>query len=178
MRVAKNAFVWLAIGAVLLHLAAFVSIAAPSVERNGDVRSDTWVDGFDSALQIAGFAARASVLVVNGIFLISLLICLSARMGGAAGLARGCVWALAALAMVTPWVNPAGAAGFTSALYGTADLYRATGAEAGVGWIDVIRFGVCPLAVIAALVASQWSYRSAHRRMTLAPPARLPIHEV
>jgi len=178
LRVAKNAFVWLAIAAVLLHLVAFGAVMAAADSEGGQGAFGAWSDRFDQALSIAGFVARASVLVINGIFLISLLVCLSAKMGGAAGLARGCVWALVALALVTPWINAGDSAGFTSALYGTADLYRATGADAALGWMGAVRFGLCPILVIAMLLASQWSYRAAHHRMSLAPPARLPIHEV
>lgn len=178
LRVAKNAFVWLAIAAIGLHLFAFAAVMASSGSDDAGSGFGPWSDRFDQALAIAGFTARASVLVVNGIFLISLLVCLSAKMGGAAGLARGSVWSLVALAMVTPWINAGDSVGFTSALYGTADLYRATGADAALGFMGGVRFGLCPLLVIAMLLASQWSYRAAHRRMTLAPPTRLPIHEV
>lgn len=175
LRIAKNAFLWLAVASVILHLIAFGVVFA----RSDNVDSvGPWSDRFDQSLAVAGFVARAGVLVINGIFLISLLVCLSARMGGAAALARGSVFALAALAMVTPWVNASDSPGFTSALYGTANLYRFGATDTGLGFIGVVRFAICPLIVILLLLGAQWSYRKAYRKMTLAPPARLPIHEV
>lgn len=175
LRVAKNAFLWLATAAIGVHLAAFVIVV---MRTDGAEGLGRWADRFDQTLSIAGFVARASVLVINGIFLISLLVCLSARMGGAAALARGSVFALAALAMVTPWISPSDSPGFTSALYGSADIYRAGRADAALGGIGMVRFGLCPVVVVVLMLLSQWSYRRAYRKMAIAPPTRLPIHEV
>lgn len=175
LRVAKNAFLWLATAAVLLHLAAFVFVFS----RGEDFDTfGPWPDRIDQSLAIAGFVARAGVLVINGIFLISLLVCLSARMGGAAAMARGSVFALASLAMVTPWINASDSPALTSALSGGSAIYRYIAGDATLGFIGVVRFIVCPAIVVALLLGAQWSYRRAYRKMTLAPPARLPIHEV
>jgi len=174
-RIAKNAFLWLAAGAIGVHLVAFVVVL---VRSDGAEGLGPWADRFEQTLAVAGFVARASVLVINGIFLISLLVCLSARMGGAAALARGSVFALVALAMVTPWISPSDSPGFTSALYGSADIYRAGRADAAIGGIGFIRFGLCPILVVVMMLLSQWSYRRAYRKMVIAPPTRLPIHEV
>lgn len=175
LRVAKNAFIWLAAAAVILHLVAFILVFAA---RDNIDTMGPWPDRLDQSLAVAGFVARASVLVINGIFLISLLVCLSARMGGAAALARGSVFALAALAMVTPWINASDSPAFTTALSGGAAIYRVIAGDVGLGMIGIIRFIVCPAVVVGLLLGGQWCYRRAYRRMTLSPPARLPIHEV
>ena len=175
LRAAKNAFLWLAIAAIGLHLVAFAVVFSTSDDADG---VGSWSDRFDQSLTMAGFVARAGVFVVNGIFVMSLLVCLSARMGGAAALARSAVSALAALAMVTPWINASESASFTTALYGSTDIYRAVGGDSALGFIGFVRFGVCPVIVILLMLFAQWNYRLAYRKMTLSPAGRLPIHEV
>lgn len=175
LRVAKNAFLWLAVAAIALHLVAFAVVFSASDDA---ASIGSWSDRFDQPLTMAGFVARAGVFVVNGIFVISLLVCLSARMGGAAALARGTVSAMAALAMVLPWINANDTLNMTTALYGSADVYRVVGGDAALGAIGFIRFAVCPIIVILLMFLAQWNYRLAYRKMTLSPAARLPIHEV
>jgi len=180
LRVAKNTFLWLAVAAILFHVTAwlFAQSASASISdtaATGEVRH--WAARLESSLAVAGFVARASVLIVTGVWIVSLLVSLSGRLGGAAGLARACVWSLGALALVTPWVhvNAQQTAALGSALYGYDQVDQAV--DVG-GILGIVRFVLCPLLVVACLLVGQIHFRRAYRKITLAPPPRLPIHEV
>jgi len=172
LRHAKNVFFWLAIVAVGLHVVLWFTL------RGGDSThaARQWDLTVEWALAMAGFVGRVSVLIVAGVFTLALLISLTARLGGAASLAKACIWSLAALAMLVPWVRitPDDVAGVSSAFYEFEELNRGTGDT----FFAFVRFCLCPLLVAAFLVAAQYCYRSAHRKMTLHPAAKLPIHEV
>ncbi|MCG8408766.1 MAG: hypothetical protein MI923_26470 [Phycisphaerales bacterium] len=177
-RVAKNAFFWLAFIAVVLHLASWLvvqygdkaefssasSLVSDQAGMEGDA-AQRWVERMESSLVVAGFVAFAAVLVVLGAFVMSMLISLSARLGGAASLAKACVWSLAALALVMPWIriDPTELDEFHSTVESV---------------LSVVRFALCPLLVIVFLLFGQIHFRRAHRRITIAPAAKLPIHEV
>lgn len=183
LRFAKNAFLWLAVVAVLFHLAAWLIMRGSAAQGADAVASGVHhvsTGRFESSLAVAGFVARASVLIVVGILIMSLLISLSGRLGGAAGLAKACVWSLAALALLTPWVRVQAeqAAGLGSALYGYDQLDRAVADGSAGGALGVVRFGLCPLLVVVCLVLGQIHFRKAYRKMTIAPTPKLPIHEV
>ncbi len=183
LRFAKNAFLWLAAAAILFHIGAWLSMRGGAAQG-----ADALVSGvrhastgrFESSLAVAGFVARASVLIVAGVLIVSLLVSLSGRLGGAAGLARACVWSLAALALVTPWVRvqTEQAADLGSALYGYDQLDRAVADGSAGGVLAVVRFGLCPVLVVVCLVLGQIHFRKAYRKMTIAPTPKLPIHEV
>ena len=188
LRMAKNAFFWLAIVAIALHLLAWYG-SKPSPPRGPIVSAASVDDGaapeddiatrfarvIESRLTLVGFVGRASVLVCAGAYIICLLVSLVGRIGGTVGFAKACVWSLAALAMVTPWVSadvrqlPA----FRSAFFGEEDLYTT-----GDGVVAFIRFVLCPLLVAAFLVLAQLQFRSSYRRVSVPASTRLPIHEV
>jgi hypothetical protein len=183
LRFAKNAFLWLAVAAVLFHLGAWWSLRGQAMEEGDAVSSavrHVSTGRFESSLAVAGFVARASVLIVAGVLIVSLLVSLSGRLGGAAGLARACVWFLAALALVTPWVRVQTevAAGLGSALYGFDELDRSVADGSAGGILAILRFGLCPVLVVVCLVLGQIHFRRAYRSMTITPPPKLPIHEV
>lgn len=183
LRIAKNAFLWLAAVAILFHLAAWLIMrggAAQGADAAASGVHHVSTGRFESSLAVAGFVARASVLIVVGILIMSLLVSLSARLGGAAGLARACVWSLAALALVTPWVRvqTEQAADLGSALYGYDQLDRAVADGSAGGALAIVRFGLCPLLVVVCLALGQIHFRKAYRKMTIAPAPKLPIHEV
>ncbi len=181
LRTAKNAFLVMAAAAVVLHLVSWLSVqfgteatsdreyaAFDDVDAFGEEAPSggpRWVDRMGTALVVAGFAGFAAVLVLLGIFVISLLVSLSAGLGGAAPLARATVWSLAAMALVMPWVRvlPAQIEGMRSVFAGT---------------LSVVRFGLCPVLVLACLVLAQHQFRRAYRRISSVPTARLPIMEV
>ena len=181
LRTAKNAFLVLAAAAVLLHLVSWLVVqfgteSGPEGEYAAFEEYDAydaedwsggsrWVERMGSALVVAGFAGFASVLVLLGIFVIALLVSLSAGLGGAASLAKSAVWSLAAMALVMPWVRilPAEIEGMRSVFAGA---------------LSVVRFGLCPVLALACLCLAQLRFRSAYRRMTSVPAARLPITEV
>ncbi len=181
LRTAKNAFLVLAAAAVLLHLASWLVVQFGTQATAGEEYSEfddfdaygeddlsgggRWTNRMGSALVVAGFAGFASVLVLLGIFVVSLLVSLSSGLGGAAPLARAAVWSLAAMALVMPWVRivPAEIEGMRSVFTGT---------------LSVIRFGLCPVLALACLFLAQHQFRSAYLRITSVPAARLPILEV
>ena len=196
---AKDVFFWLALLAVALHVMCWIVVgytdtlaplapttlspdsggrgsAMPTEEQLSSARR--WQAAVRAALALGGFVGRASTLVMAGILTIALLVSLSARLGGAADLARACVWSLVALAMLVPWLRaPDEVAGISSALGGMDDLTRAS-TTGGGGLLSAVRFLLCPLLVGAFLVLAQINYRHAHRRITAAPGTRLPIREV
>ncbi len=202
LRHAKNLFLALALAAVACHLFAWIvftytdrlrpldpitlqsdpsqtaSPPWPSDQQLSDAQR--WKTAIDSALNLAGFVGRGAVLILAGLFLILLLICLNARLGGASRLAACCVWTLTALAVVVPWVRtPADAVSHAaSAFYTFRDLDDSFGRGQERGFIPLVRFGLCPLFVAACLVAAQISFREAYNRILKVPTARLPIHEV
>lgn len=174
---AKTAFYWLAIIAVALHLLMWI------IARNADAATAgmQWSLSMEWALAIAGFIGRASVFGVTAVFVMSLLLSLTTRLGGAAPLARACVWSLLALALLVPWVriSPQDFGGVSSAFFGEEEL-QARGA--GIGGADsffaFVRFIVCPLLVAVFLSIAQNHFRLAFRKMTDLPAAKLPIREV
>lgn len=177
LRHAKNVFLWLAFVAVAVHLVLYA--VARRLESSDPV--SRWQPRMEGLLAAAGFVGRASVFVVSGILLISLLICLIARLGGAAALARACVWSLAASALLVPWVR----VGFqempdvSSAFYGVDELTRRpVDGDATTSFFAFLRFALCPVLVAAALGLSQRWFAAAYRKMTALPAAKLPIREV
>lgn len=203
LRHAKNLFFWLALVAVALHVASWVIVRhtdtldplRPITLHNDDghaaarpVFTDTqrnaagrWKLALRSALTLGGFVGRASALVLTGVFVVSLLVSLPAGRGGTADLAKACVWSLAALAMLVPWLRaPEDVAGVASAFYGWEDLSRTTLPEAAAtgGALSVFRFLICPILVAVCLLVAQRRSRSAYARITTVPGAKLPIHEV
>lgn len=202
LRHAKNIFFWLAVVAIALHVVSWAIVcctdtldplgpitrgggdpvygaeASPGVDRHDAARQ--WERTLESALALGGFVGRVSVLVLNGVFLIGLLISLSGGLGGAAALAKACVWSLVALAMLVPWLRaPESVALMASALYGLDELTRST---VGIGApntpMAVVRFLICPVLVAAFLLAAQAGFRKAYGQITAVPGSKLPIHEV
>lgn len=187
LRTAKNAFFWLAVVAILLHLFAWLGsnpagAAATAPAADSAVTDASAPDAarvyarvLESRLTLVGFVGRASVLICAGAYIICLLISLVGRIGGTVGLAKACVWSLAALAMVTPWVGAEAhqIAAFRSAFFDGDELYSFAD-----GLISFIRFVLCPLLVIFCLFLAQWQFRTAYRKVTRPGGGRLPIHEV
>ncbi|MFH1417754.1 MAG: hypothetical protein ABII12_05635 [Planctomycetota bacterium] len=178
LRHAKNVFIWLALVAVVLHVLSWIMLrqaSSPQAARDWELTAE-WM------LAMAGFVARASVLVVTGVFVLALLVSLSAKLGGAAGLAKTCVWSLAALAMLVPWVRLSSedVVNISSAVYGVDEL-SAHGPGAGGGadaFFSFVRFGICPILVAVCLGAAQYCFRSVYRRIAMPSATRLPIREV
>ena len=201
LRIAKNAFLWLAAVAIALHICAWWivkgdGVRAESAWQQGDAQplsvstdrpaadrdAHRWNARLESALIVAGFVGRSSVLVIAGLFIISLLVSLSAKLGGAAALAKACVWALAALALVTPWVrvDSERMIGLRSGLYGIDELHVMPTMSGSFmdELVSVVRFVLCPLLVALFLVLGQLQFRKAYRKIILAPKTKLPIREV
>lgn len=202
LRISKNAFLWLALAAIAFHLVTWATVkfandrAAPMRGAPDEVQNDPnriegsfsmlsetqrWSRGQEMALAIAGFVARASLLVLTGIFVLALLVSLNGRLGGAAGLAKACVWTLAALAMVTPWVHVdlGPSLGSHGLFFGMNELTirtRESGTMQQV--LAIIRFVMSPLAVAMLLILAQLNFRKANERMSAPAMAKLPIHEV
>ncbi len=195
LRYAKNAFFSLALAAILLHIVAWIVVAhtdtlgpllpsalsadsaavAPTEAQITSARR--WELALQSSLTLGGFVGRASALVLCGVYVLTLLISLAARLGGAGHLARACVWSLAAVAVLVPWLHaPQEALTAYSAFYGLEELSRSA-AESG-GFLAVVRFLLCPLLVAVFLVAAQIRFRHGYVQITAAPGARLSIHEV
>ncbi len=178
LRHAKNVFLWLAFVAVALHVVSWLMLRqadSPQGTRDWELTAE-WM------LAMAGFVARCSVLVVTGVFVMALLVSLSAKLGGAAGLAKAGVWSLAALAMLVPWVRLSSedVINISSAIYGVDEL-SAHGPGGGSGadaFFSVVRFGICPILVVVCLGAAQYCYRNVYRRIAKPLAARLPIREV
>lgn len=203
LRRARSVFFWLAVVAVGFHIGAWIIIGytdvlsplAPAVLLAGsDFRDDLapptegqlvearrWEHAVRSALSLGGFVSRVSVLVLTGLFTIALLVCLTARIGGAADLTGACVWSLVALAMLVPWLQaPGQAIGVASALGTLNELNSVVDPPAGNtgGFLPFVRFVICPVLVMVCLVLAQLCFRAALRRISVAPGAKLPIHEV
>lgn len=199
MRHAKNAFFWLALVAVALHVGSWVVVqytdaleplrlvmtpapgpAGTAMPTEAErATAERWNLVLGTGLALGGFVGRASVLVLTGILLISLLVSLSARLGGAAHLAQACVWSLAALAMLVPWLRaPDEVATLSSAFYAVEDLNRAVLGGATEGALAFVKFLVCPILVAVFLLLAQYRFRSAHGQIVSVPGAKLPIHEV
>lgn len=200
-RICKNAFFWLTLAAVAFHLTAWMLVrsndtpsAVVPTENNvtdtatGETSpspwtqtgSRRWTSRLESPLSIAGFIGRSALLVMTGINIIALLISLSARLGGAAGLSKACVLSLAALALVTPWVHVdlSPSFGSTGLFYGTDELSRPAATSTLETFLSILRFGLCPILVAILAVLSELNFRSAYRKMTEGTTAKLSIHEV
>jgi len=193
LRYAKNAFFSLALVAILLHVAAWIVVAhtdtlgpllpsaasgmsaAPTDAQIGSARR--WESVLQSSLTLGGFVGRASVLALCGVYVLALLISLSARLGGAAHLTRAFVWSLAALAMLVPWLHaPQEALTTYTAFYGMEELSRSAAADGG--FLTVVRFLFCPLLVALFLVIAQVRFRNAFTQITAAPGAKLSLREL
>ncbi|MFQ5412336.1 MAG: hypothetical protein ACE5EC_08550 [Phycisphaerae bacterium] len=195
LRLSRNAFYALAVLAVVLHLGCWFlartahppppsrsaapwqdHTTSPGEAISRTARStdgmDRWTGRMESALKAAGFIGRASALVIAGVYIIALLVSLSGRLGASSSLAKACVWSLAALALVTPWV----AAGSNqpdssnSAFYGADELMDSS--------VSIVRYVLCPLLVVVFLTLAQFEFRAAYRKISMLPSTRLPIHEV
>jgi len=197
LRYAKNAFVWVAFLAILAHIVSWFvffqtdwlkaaepgyrfSAEAPPTADGAHVAALRWENRIRSALMLSGFAGRVAVLVIAMILVVALLVALSAGVRGAASLARACVWSLVALAMLVPWVRmfEGHAAGSMSAFYDWQALTTAGGPGSGSSFLDVVRFLLCPVLVAVALLWAQHGFRQAYAKITAAPAAKLPIHEL
>ena len=200
MRHAKNAVFWLALVAVVLHIVSWIIVRhTDTLDPRGPVTlhedagsgpqsmpteaqlrtAERWYAALGSALALGGFLGRAASLVLAGICLISLLACLTARLGGAANLAKACVWSLGAVALAMPWLRaPEEAAAVASAFYGLDELSGAASQRLAGGLLSVIRFLICPVLLAGCLCIAQIRFRGAVAQMTASPSAKLPIHEV
>ena len=218
LRHAKSAAFWLATIAILAHIAAWylvryttvletgqVSSAATTTEPTGVTgetaadagdKARAWELRLDAALGVAGFLGRAAAIVVLGLFVLSLLVSLSARLGGAAGMARASVWSLLAVALLVPWdrLTPDDVNGVPAAFYNLSDLTHGSHDVAAIstpeGRITVdksdkvavirdgLRYAGYPLLVLFVLIAAQTNFSAGYRRIVTAPMARLPMREV
>jgi hypothetical protein len=200
LRHAKNVFLCLAWIAVALHVFSWITAAytdtleplrtsavvpygsesAGASEREFAIARQ-WESVLQSILTLGGFVGRSATLVLCGIFVMALLVSLSSGLGGAAGLAKACVWALVALALLVPWLRaPADLLGVTNAFYSYEELTRdaalARGAAGGV--LAFVRYVLCPPLVGVFLLLAQLSFRRAHARITAGFTTKLPLHEV
>ncbi|HVP11973.1 MAG TPA: hypothetical protein VMV94_12400 [Phycisphaerae bacterium] len=176
LRHAKNAFLWLSVVAVVFHVFLWIIFR----RLNSGEGASQFEQSIEWMLAIAGFVARASTLVVAGVFIVILLLSLSARLGGAAGLAKACVWSLAALAMLVPWarISSEDVASIPSAIYGADELAKRGGGDGADAFFTFVRFFLCPILVALFLGIAQHRFRSAYRRITMASSTKLPIREL
>lgn len=215
LRYAKNVFLCLAILSVLSHLGSWYLVrhsskldalritvidasslgdgAAATVPTEEEtITASRWRKGAESALTLAGFVGRVSLVMVVGLYGLCLLVSLSARLGGSAGMARACVWSMLAMAMLVPWerLTPDESAGVPAAFYLLDELERAApdtealaelgedGGPTSSNWMDTVRYCIYPGLLGVVLVLGQLSFRSGHRKLTTSPSARLPMREV
>jgi len=199
LRYAKNVVLCLAWIAVALHIFSWITVAytdtldplrAATVlpygsENSGPSERDfaiarQWERVLQSSLTLGGFVGRCSALVLAGVFIVALLVGLSAALGGAADLTRACVWSLVALAMLVPWLRaPEDMIGVATAFHGFDDLTRAAAIDrsAAGGALSFVRYVLSPLLVALCLILAQLSFRRAYRRITAVPSA-MPLDEV
>ncbi len=209
LRHAKNVFFWLAMISVVAHVGSWyvarhtsaldAAIRVTTLDLGGDatagppseaefVKADRWRVATESALAIGGFAGRASIVMLVALYMLGLLVNLSARLGGAAGMAKGCVWSLFALAALVPWnrLTAPEVSGIPPAFFSYDDLIGYINgpiaddeaAAAGADWQETVRFAIYPLLLGLVLVVAQLSYRAGYRRVESSPSARLPMREV
>jgi hypothetical protein len=212
LRHAKSAAFWLAVIAILVHVAAWylvrytdvldsaasatTNVADASDTMNGDEVADRWESRLQAALGVAGFVGRAAVVVLVGLLMLSVLVSLSARLGGAAGLSKAFVWSLLALAMLVPWdrLTPDEVKSVPAAFYSMSDLTGVSDdpnavavagdridlkdADTMAKVLDGMRYAGYPLIVLLVLIAAQSNFRAGYRRVVIAPTARLPMREV
>jgi hypothetical protein len=163
---------------------------------NGDEVADRWESRLQAALGVAGFVGRAAVVVLVGLLMLSVLVSLSARLGGAAGLSKAFVWSLLALAMLVPWdrLTPDEVKSVPAAFYSMSDLTGVSDdpnavavagdridlkdADTMAKVLDGMRYAGYPLIVLLVLIAAQSNFRAGYRRVVIAPTARLPMREV
>lgn len=205
LRLAKNVFFWLALVSIIALMGSWYvvrhthkldnafqaitvepGVAIPSEQER--ITAARWLHGTESAVALAGFVGRASIVMLMGLSVLGLLVSLSARLGGAAGMARAGVWSMAALAMIVPWegLMPAGGSNLPSVFYDMSDLNAigaavASAAEAHAAassWGELVRFCLYPLLVAGMLIGSQLAYRRGYRKIVMSPDTRLPIREV
>ena len=197
LRHAKNMTFWLGLLAILAHVGAWYSVrhtnllaaqtaqidtSTPGSTASVDdtVRANQWESRLDGTLGVAGLVGRAAIVLLMSLYVLSLLVGLSARLGGAAGMAKSCVWSLLALALLVPWdrlaSDPAAAGNLPSAFYSLDDVTRATVAT-GFNLADTIRFAAFPLVILVLLVSAQVAYRAGYSRIVAAPAARVPMRE-
>lgn len=209
LRLAKNLFFWLAIVSILAQVGSWYIVLHTDKLENADRaltigeggeatgptqadidRSWRWARGTDSAVSLGEFVGRVSVFMVVGLMVLSLLVSLSARLGGAAGIAKAGVWSILALGMLVPWdsLTPEAVTKVPAAFCSFEELndarFRDLSAavemvdNASANWKDTVRFCVYPLLLAVVLGASQLSYRRGYRKIVLSPVTRLPLHEV
>ncbi len=205
LRIAKNVFFWLALVSIVALMGSWYVVRhthkldnafqAITVEPGVAVPSEAartsaarWLHATESSVALAGFVGRASIVMLVGLSVLGLLVSLSARLGGASGMARAGVWSMMALAMIVPWegLMPAGGSNLPSVFYDMTDLNAigasvastADGHAATTSWLELVRFCLYPLLVAAVLVAAQLAYRRGYRRIVMSPDTRLPIREV
>jgi len=197
LRHAKNMTFWLAVLAILAHVGAWYAVrhttllngqnaanvdtsTAGSTAGVGEVsKAYEWEVRIEGTLGVAGLVGRAAIVLLMGLYVLSLLVSLSARLGGAAGMAKACVWSLLAMALLVPWdrVTPQEYSNLPSAFFSLDDVTRAA---VTTGWNapDTIRFAAFPLVILLLLMAGQWAYRSGYSRIVAAPAARLAMREL
>ena len=207
LRHAKNVFFWLAMISVVAHVGSWYvarhtslldatrtivldpAVDAPVRASNEAFdEADRWRVATESALAIGGFAGRASIVMLVALYMLGLLGNLSARLGGAAGMAKGCVWSLFALAALVPWnrLTAPEVSGIPPAFFSYDDLIGYINGPiaddeavaAGADWQETVRFAVYPLLLGLVLVVAQLSYRAGYRKLESSPSARLPMREV
>ena len=197
LRHAKNMTFWLAMLAILAHVGAWYAVRHTTLlngQTSGEVDTSTagstagvgdankayqWEVRIEGTLGVAGLIGRAAIVLLMSLYVLSLLVSLSARLGGAAGMAKACVWSLLAMALLVPWdrVTPQEYSNLPSAFFSLDDVTRAA---VTTGWdlSDTIRFAAFPLVILMLLMAGQWAYRSGYARIVAAPAARLAMREV
>lgn len=209
LRLSKNLFFWLAMVSILAHVGSWYVVRhthklddaerAITIGQGGAAAGPTqaeydrawrWSRGTESAVTLGGFVGRVSVFMVSGLMVISLLVSLSARLGGAAGIAKAVQWSLLALAMLVPWdsLTPDAVTKIPAAFCTFDELNDARfreiaatavgNSEVGVSWRERVRFAMYPLLLAVVLGAAQFSYRGGYRKIVLSPVTRLPLHEV
>lgn len=198
LRHAKNMTLWLGVLAILAHVGSWYAVrhtkllsgpttaeldtsAAGSTANLDDAtRANQWEMRLDSTLGVAGLVGRAAIVLLLGLYLLSLQVSLSARLGGAAGMAKSCVWMLLALSLLVPWDRlssaPVAGGNLPSAFYSLDDVTRVAVAS-GFNLPDTIRFAAFPLVILILLISAQVTYRSGYARVVAAPAARVPMRE-
>lgn len=198
LRHAKNMTFWLGMFAILAHVGTWYAVrhtklltgptvadmdtsaAGSTASLDDATRINQWEMRLDSTLGVAGLVGRAAIVLLMGLYVLSLLVGLSARLGGAAGMAKSCVWSLLALALLVPWdrlsSEPVVAGNLPSAFYSLDDVTRAT-VTSGFNLPDTIRFAAFPLVILILLISAQVTYRAGYARIVAAPAARVPMRE-
>lgn len=198
LRHAKNMTLWLGVLAILAHIGTWYAVrhtqllngptpseldtsaAGSTASLDNATRINQWETRLDSTLGVAGLVGRAAIVLLLGLYILSLLVGLSARLGGAAGMAKACVWSLLALALLVPWdrlsSEPVVSGNLPSAFYSLDDVTRVA-VTTGFNLSDTIRFAAFPLVILVLLISAQVTYRAGYARIVAAPAARVPMRE-